>query len=115
MKNTIIVGILTLVVIGGLVFLWLQKPESTDADFKLSESQNTEIKSSSRPVTLQEATPRESSKSRKITNRKEPRFRAVGHSRKLEFSDMGIGTIVEIKKSTRYQQNANTNPPFQQG
>ena len=100
MKNTIIVGILTLVVIGGMVFLWLQKPESADADFKLSESKNAEIKPSSRQVSLQEGTPRESSKLEpKITNRKEPRFTAVGHSRKLEFSDMGIETIAEIKKS----------------
>lgn len=82
------------------MLLWPQKPESTGAGFKPRESENAEIKPSSRQVGLLEEAPREDPRLEgKITNRNEPQFTAVGRSRKLEFSDMDIETIAKIKKS----------------
>lgn len=82
------------------MLLWPQKPESTGADFKLSKSNNAEIKSSSRQVAIQKEEPRKNPRlDRRISNRKEPRFTAVGRLRKLEFSDMDIEVIAKIKKS----------------
>ncbi len=82
------------------MLLWQQNSESTSANFRLSQSKNSEINSSSGQVALQEEAPQENARlESKTNNRKEPRFTAVGRLKNLECSDMGIETIAKIKKS----------------